>query len=69
MPSEDAIAVIFFVLSLYCFGAALVYALARAWARALSTRPQHARSARPGPSNSRHFMNMERRGSDFRPGK
>ncbi|MBY0559743.1 hypothetical protein [Hyphomicrobium sp.] len=37
--SDDATPVIIFVASLYAFGAAILYALARAWEQALSTRP------------------------------
>jgi hypothetical protein len=59
MQSED-VPVILFVVSLYGFGIALVYALARAWAQALSTRPQ-ARRARSNPSDRRPVTDVERR--------
>ncbi|HML30932.1 MAG TPA: hypothetical protein PKE16_19230 [Hyphomicrobium sp.] len=45
MPSDEAASVIFFVMSLYGFGAALLYALARAWEQALSTRSEQSDSA------------------------
>lgn len=48
MPSDEAASVIFFVMSLYGFGAAVLYALARAWERALSTRSGDRRSAQHG---------------------
>jgi hypothetical protein len=38
MLNEDAIPIIFFVVSLYAFAIVLLYVLARAWERALSTR-------------------------------
>ncbi len=46
MFNEDATPVIFFVLCLYGFAIVLLYVLARAWERALSTRPGTDKAAK-----------------------
>lgn len=40
MPNEDAYPAIIFIVSAYAFGVALLYSLARAWEKALSTRSE-----------------------------
>jgi hypothetical protein len=40
MPNEDAYPAIFFIVSAYAFGVALLYSLARAWEKTLSTRSE-----------------------------
>lgn len=39
LVSEDATPVIIFIASVYAFGIVILYALARAWEQALSSRP------------------------------
>ncbi len=39
MPDEGATPIIIFIVSFYAFAIVLLYVLARAWAQALSTRP------------------------------
>jgi hypothetical protein len=63
MQNEDAVRVIFFLLSLFGFGIALLYALARAWTEALSKRPR-LRGLAMTPANRKSFIEMERRGSE-----
>ncbi|SFV26021.1 hypothetical protein SAMN04488557_0291 [Hyphomicrobium facile] len=43
--SDDATPVIFFIASVYAFGIVILYALARAWEQALSTRPSSDNAA------------------------
>jgi hypothetical protein len=45
MSESDAFPVIFFMLSFYGFCVAVLYALAKAWEQALSTRPDQQLSA------------------------
>jgi hypothetical protein len=46
--SEDATPVIIFIASVYAFGIVILYALARAWEQALSSRPTGDNAARYG---------------------
>jgi hypothetical protein len=55
MLESEAFPVVFFMLSFFAFAIALLYALARAWEKALSTRAEvdRASAARPRSDYSR----------------